>query len=259
MTRVLLALTMCSSTIASADVAIKCHEAAPNTQIAVSFKPETSIQDLVYWVAGFSCKSVVIAPGVAKHATKVTLLAPRKMTPKQALQLFVDAVESTGLVVTQKPETLVIQPGPSTPKNCPDIAQAPTVPTKPEPVPPVEDPAVDKLLATIRKLDDTHYEVPIAVIDALLANPMVFAKGARVVPAIKNGKPDGIKVYAIRPGSTFARIGFQNGDTLHSVNGMKVDNAENGLEIYQKLRTAKRFDITLIRTGKPVTLVITIK
>src|SRR2546427_744949 len=54
---------------------------------------------------------------------------------------------------------------------------------------------------TIKKIDDTHYEIDKKLVDTVLANPMAVGKGARVVPAVKNGKPDGFKLYAIRPSS----------------------------------------------------------
>src|SRR5574338_367768 len=63
---------------------------------------------------------------------------------------------------------------------------------------PVSPPTpVDPLLDTIEKVDDTHYRLPRATADALLANPTAMAKGARVLPAIRNGQPDGFKLYAI--------------------------------------------------------------
>jgi general secretion pathway protein C len=48
---------------------------------------------------------------------------------------------------------------------------------------------------------------------------MAVAKGARVVPAVKNGKPDGFKLYAIRPSSVYSKLGLTNGDTIQSING----------------------------------------
>ena len=60
----------------------------------------------------------------------------------------------------------------------------------------------------IKKIDDNNYEIDKALVDKVLANPMAVAKGARVVPAVKNGKPDGFKLYAIRPCSVYAKLGL---------------------------------------------------
>lgn len=112
------------------------------------------------------------------------------------------------------------------------------------------DPALD----TIKKTDDDRYEIPRSTIDRVLANPMDFAKGARVVPAMKNGKPDGFKLYAIRPNSIYGSLGFENGDTLKAVNGFELTSADKALEIYTKVSTATSLEVEIERRGRPVTL-----
>lgn len=250
-----------SATARADDLGYKCREVAPTTKLTVTFGPTVSLHDLSIWVLGFSCKNIVFSPEVAKHAQKVTVMAPKELSPKQALQLFVDAVESTGLVVQQKPDTIIVKLGPDMPKSCPDLAVAPSRPIPTKPVPEPEPPTVDvaKLIAAIKKIDDTHYEVPQATIDALLANPMEVGGGARVVPSMKDGKPAGLKLYAIRPTSLFAKIGLTNGDTVVTINGHDVTNAEKALEAYRKLRDATRIDIAIVRRGQPLTLVLTRK
>lgn len=128
-------------------------------------------------------------------------------------------------------------------------------PVAPDPV--VPD-STNDLIDRIVKVDDTHVNVPQAVVDAMLANPMTFAKGARVVPSIKNGAPNGFKLYAIRPNSLFARLGFANGDTLKAINGHALTSADKALEIYTKLSAATRLAFEIDRRGQPVRLVISI-
>jgi S1-C subfamily serine protease len=120
------------------------------------------------------------------------------------------------------------------------------------------DPVLDPLLDTIEKVDDTHYKVPRKTVDAALANPMAIMKGARVVPAMRNGVADGFKLYAIRPSSPFAKVGFANGDTVHSINGYELDTPDKALEVYTKLRDATSLTFDLTRRGKPVLLTIEI-
>lgn len=113
--------------------------------------------------------------------------------------------------------------------------------------------------AGIKKIDDTTFEIDKSLVDKVIANPMAFTKGARVVPAMKNGKPEGIKLYAIRPTSPYAKLGLTNGDTLQSINGFELNSMEKGLEIYGKLREATSLEVEIIRRGKPVTLKYTIR
>ena len=111
----------------------------------------------------------------------------------------------------------------------------------------------------IKKIDDTTFEISKDLVAKVTENPMAFMKGARVVPAMKNGKPEGIKLYAIRPSSPYAKLGLTNGDTLTAVNGLEITTAEKGLEIYQKLRSSTSLEVDVIRRGKPVTLKYSIK
>jgi hypothetical protein len=106
----------------------------------------------------------------------------------------------------------------------------------------------------IRVQKDGSYEISKDLIDKLLANPMAMAKGARVVPAMKDGKTVGFKVYAIRARSLYARLGLENGDTLESINGFELSSAEQALEVYTKLREASSLEASVVRRGKPVTL-----
>ncbi|MEJ7601171.1 MAG: type II secretion system protein GspC [Kofleriaceae bacterium] len=111
----------------------------------------------------------------------------------------------------------------------------------------------------IKKIDETTYEIDKALIDKVTANPMAFMKGARIVPSMKNGKPDGIKLYAIRPTSPYAKLGLTNGDTLQSINGFELTSVDKGLEIYAKLREATSLEVDIVRRGKPTTLKYQIK
>ena len=263
---VLVALASLSTRLAAEpldDGLYRCKQPAANAKLRVSFKPETSLVDLATWVTGFTCKNVVFDSTVAKHATKVTVISSAAMSPKQALALFVDAVQATGLVVKVKPDTIVITPGPDMPRGCPDVAAAPAAPVPPLAEAPVPPSATDPYLtdaeldAGIQSIGKNQVRVKRELLDRLLANPMAVAKGARVIPASKNGVAVGFKLYAIRPRSVWARLGFVNGDTVTRVNGMDVSSPDKGLEVYTRLREAKALTIDIERGGKPLALGIT--
>ena len=130
-------------------------------------------------------------------------------------------------------------------------------------VPAVKNGKPDEMQAQIdtgiKKIDETTYEIDKSLIDKVLANPMAVAKGARVVPAVKNGKPDGFKLYAIRPSSVYAKLGLTNGDTLQSINGFELTSADKALEVYTKLREATSLQVEVTRRGKPLTLKYSIR
>ncbi|MEO6773773.1 MAG: type II secretion system protein GspC [Kofleriaceae bacterium] len=128
----------------------------------------------------------------------------------------------------------------------------PPVVARSEPTPSVG--SADDMQASIdngiKKIDENHYEIDKSLVDKVLANPMGVAKGARVVPAVKDGKPDGFKLYAIRPSSVYSKLGLQNGDTLQSINGFDLTSADKALEVYTKLREATSLQVTVTRRGK---------
>ncbi len=245
-----------------------CRPMAANAKVSVQFGSETSILDLVTWVAGFTCKNFVIDAEARARVPRVTVVAPNKMSPKQAMQLFVDAVQVTGLVVEQKKDTILIKLGPKMPRNCPAVADAtpttvtpvtPVRPTDPNPQPPVDEDLQRLIDQGIKKVDDTHVQVSRELVDAVLANPMALSKGMRVVPAVKDGKPNGFKLYAIRPSSVWSKLGFANGDAMRRINGMELTSADKALEVYTQLRDATKLSVEIERRGKTLTLEITIK
>lgn len=123
--------------------------------------------------------------------------------------------------------------------------------------------ARDELLAAVdagvRKIDDATFEVDRAVVEKVLANPTAVSRGARIVPSVKDGKPNGFKLYAIKPTSVYSRIGLMNGDTLHAVNGFELNTMDKALEVYTKVRESSSLSVSITRRGKPVTLNYTIK
>jgi len=113
------------------------------------------------------------------------------------------------------------------------------------------------LARSITQLGPTSYEVDASLLDKLSDDPKLFLRGARLVPSMQNGKPDGFKVYAIRPSSVFARLGMANGDTVRTINGTELTSADKALEVYSALKASKRGDaivVELVRRSKPMTL-----
>jgi general secretion pathway protein C len=139
-------------------------------------------------------------------------------------------------------------------------------PPKPAPdkkAPRPTDKARDDLLALVdrgvRQLDENSYEVDRAVVNQVLANPTAAARGARIVPSVKDGKPSGFRLYRIKKDSAYARIGLKNGDTINSINGFELTSMDKALEVYTKVREASSLSVSITRRGKPVTLDYTIK
>ncbi len=67
--------------------------------VSVSFKPDVELKDLITWAMGFTCKNFVYDSGVGNRSKKVTIIAPKKMTPQQAWRVFLVAIQTMGLTV----------------------------------------------------------------------------------------------------------------------------------------------------------------
>jgi len=71
-------------------------------QVAVTFKPETELKDLITWVMGFTCKNFILDPRIVSTGKKVTVIAPNKMSASEAYNVFLVALSTMGLTVVPK-------------------------------------------------------------------------------------------------------------------------------------------------------------
>ncbi len=108
----------------------------------------------------------------------------------------------------------------------------------------------EEVAKSIRKVGEGKYEVERAGLNKVLANTTLLARSARIVPSVKDGQPNGFKLYAIRPGSLYSLLGMNNGDTINAINGHPMTTPDKALEIYTKLRNASHISITFTRQGK---------
>jgi general secretion pathway protein C len=125
------------------------------------------------------------------------------------------------------------------------------------PTPPPAQAALDPSLGDISggvKCNGLSCTVERQLVEKLLSNTTMLATAARFVPSIKDGKPNGFKLYAIRPNSIFGLIGLQNGDTIRGINGLDMTSPDKALEVYTKLRNASHLSVQVERRGENLTL-----
>lgn len=82
---------------------------------------------------------------------------------------------------------------------------------------------------------------------------------ARIVPYLKDGETQGYKIFAVRPGSIFEKIGLKNGDVIKMVNGMEIKSPQEALDLFRQLRDETEFEIVVERRGQTKTLRYTIR
>ena len=107
----------------------------------------------------------------------------------------------------------------------------------------------------IKKVGRHRYTIARKGLERALGNAALLARSARIVPAIRNGRPSGFKLYAIRPGSFYSALGLKDGDTLEAVNGQPIDTPARALELYTRLRKATLLKPTVRRGTRVITFV----
>lgn len=240
----------------------QCRPARPGTLIQLTFRPETPIRDFLVFLSLTYCKNVAVDSAILASDITATVMAPGTLTPDQAQHLILGAIEATGLIVVQKHDTFLIKLGPNMPRPYVSAIDSapPTISTSLPGGPRGHDADVlaGLMARGIKAIDDTHYEIDTAVVDSGLLDPMTASRSVRVVPSLSNGKPDGMKLYGIGPSSLYAKLGFANGDRVVAINQQRPSSASDWLDLRTQLRDAKRFEVELMRSGKPLTLVFTI-
>jgi len=131
---------------------------------------------------------------------------------------------------------------PQPPAGAPAVAAAPST-----------DPLSAELDKGIKKLGEHNYEVQRATVDSLLGNMGALAKGARIVPETRDGKPAGFRLFSVRPDGPFAKIGLLNGDVVSAINGLEMTSPDQALLAYTKLKTANHLSVAIERNGQKIT------
>jgi len=106
----------------------------------------------------------------------------------------------------------------------------------------------------IRKVGDNNYVMDRREVAGVLEDFNKLLTQIRIVPHFKDGKPNGFKVFNIRPNSLFMKLGMVNGDIIKRVNGLDITGPEQALQMYQQLKQESRITIDLERFSKNITL-----
>lgn len=101
----------------------------------------------------------------------------------------------------------------------------------------------------ITRTGGTKYTLRRSMVERVLANPKAFAKGSRLVPVVRNGKPAGFRFFGLR-GGLGSLLGMFGGDLIKSVNGQRVTTPDQFLEVLQGMRNASQVRVTYERKGQ---------
>ncbi len=88
----------------------------------------------------------------------------------------------------------------------------------------------------------------------ILKNPTSFGDYAIPIPYNQNGKLKGYRLQPQGDSALFNQLGLDPKDVIIKLNGIDLNNPNNGLQAIRKLQNAKQVDITVLRNGAEIPL-----
>ncbi len=76
---------------------VRCLKLPRGRKIKVDLKAASTVQDLIAWISAMTCQSFIVPSNLS--AQRVTLLAPRPITPREAYRAFSSALAAMGLAL----------------------------------------------------------------------------------------------------------------------------------------------------------------
>jgi general secretion pathway protein C len=99
----------------------------------------------------------------------------------------------------------------------------------------------------VAMVSDTEYIVQEQELDKNLENLPLLLTQARAVPYFKDGQSVGLRLFAVKPGSLFERIGLKNGDILKSINGNTLGDLSQAIKLFETLKQEKSITVSMER------------
>ncbi len=115
----------------------------------------------------------------------------------------------------------------------------------------------------ILKLDDTgdgssgpategglpvdDFTVPENEVETALQNLPLLLTQARAVPYFKGGQSVGLRLFAIKTGSLYEKVGLKNGDILKAINGSSLSDITQAAKLFETLKQEKNISVNVER------------
>lgn len=111
----------------------------------------------------------------------------------------------------------------------------------------------------VKKIGDDRWMVAQAEVDESVSNLSDLITQLRAVPNQENGKTNGFKLFAIKRGSLFQKIGLENNDVVQRVNGIDLNDPTRAMALLQELQGQTKLSVDVVRGGETRTLTYEIR
>ena len=102
----------------------------------------------------------------------------------------------------------------------------------------------------VKKVSENSYLVDRREIENTVANLNTVVTQARAVPVISGGKGAGFKLFGIRSGSIFEKIGLVDGDIVQRVNDTELTDPSKAVGLLEEIQSMDQIRVNFTRDGK---------
>jgi general secretion pathway protein C len=95
-----------------------------------------------------------------------------------------------------------------------------------------------------------HISLKQSQIDNAFENVNQLLSQIRIRPYFNKGKPEGLILTGIKPGSFFRKMGLRSGDILTGVDGKNIESVDDAMKFYENLKSASDVTLHLKRRGR---------
>ncbi len=100
----------------------------------------------------------------------------------------------------------------------------------------------------------TEFVVPEDEVNDALNNLPKLLSEARAVPYFRNGESVGMRLYAIKSGSLYEKLGLKNSDVIKEINNKQVNDPSKALKLFEDLKSERSISVSVERDGQDVQL-----
>jgi len=172
---------------------------------------------------------------------------------EQILQRIADVLGDAGEILTIEPRRLVVDEAGRECEIRLDLGESGISARKPS----TGVVTADTDDQAIRK-DDNGYTLDQDFVQEQLSNLSELITNVRAVPNFRDGQTDGFRLFSIKRGSIFDKVGLRNGDVVRRINEYDLSQFENdpavALQVFSELKNARDFQVTVFRNGQEDTV-----
>jgi len=111
----------------------------------------------------------------------------------------------------------------------------------------------------VKKTGANAYLVDRREVEQAVANLNEVITQARAVPVLSEGKSAGFKLFSIRRGSIFEKIGLVDGDIVQRVNDTELTDPSKAVGLLEEIQSMGQIRVNFMRSGKLQTNTYTIR